>query len=1589
MRLEDYLLEEDREALNNLISSARKILERPVDLAYTDHTIEHKKIVHNHLNTFLGPWFAEQDRKHGRNLIRQEILVLLSAAYIHDIGMQLVRPQVLAKLPSLTDAERQEAAELPGDSITEHHRRFARRHHHKITHDWIINSNGAIPELPPLMGLDDRRIMVARVARAHNIWLTDKESYEEYRDAVKRVHEPVGEIRIDLLAAFLRLADILDQDKRRVDMAAARRLVMPPVSKLHWWRHHYVNACRITGNTDHSFPLMVAFRLPERHRTEQAWLLPALYSATVNEIEAEVKRLGPWLGESGIHIVIPEIERCGFEYDPDADPMPPDVLEAFRKTWRRAEGEASRAHIHNAVEQGQLTANLMVKALPGLSAGLEIEDYVGNVQRQLDGEFRDNPYSPLELKIENQPELRSALDQLERQLHAPQAKPHPIVLVGAPGGGKTMLLRRYVWEWSGRSRGEIPLPVYIQSTRFGDPEWAESVERRLGTQENPCSDQTFNQIVGEAASRFQELLATTLCEMAGLRLQHEAQMKNVLTDLLARTPVVVLFDGINELPPMLRKLGAWAIQDFIRRYRAHRAVVTSRTGDFMPADFPDRLYCELQPMTEMAVRAYWADTGVSTVAIQRFFARTTPGTLELVQIPMAAFMTGELLKNHPDASAISNHGRLYQSYARKTLDQWQDRSPAARLSAEQAHMLLSEIAYRAFESQQVSFSIKLAERTVADWLQPLEESEATSQPTRAPSDDTASKHIVQELLSTGLLVQVGASERPDLRFRHHTLQDYFAATAIVSRWDQLPAIVAQPVFHEAIGMLAGVVDDPILFLERLASATSSDWGYVQLLPLLFRVIGVTTVPIPRPVLLRIFAAALPIYSAAVCFLIPFAAEVLCHLFAQVGWPVLGQFLAFIANSPERPEWERELARKDVITVLNQQGQPTEDALLPIFASRIPVELMLDHRSAKATLEAMIDEDYQVGSFNRESLVLSGITGSLSLSLEEKIRAIRALSKLSENKLQRLQGVFLSEVSEWGSFIYEWINEIGLIHDLMVNSCGEILLMSEDSMYASGNRSFAQAYLAAYGRLNCKAPLIIRLITVASEISIENQRIILDIIRKFEMPNGLILSRSAWKNRADITISSEVASEIDLICRKSKNPFLVNFLYNLSGQTMPKSEHKRLENMVVKNGSFGYLLAISQWNWEVPRSLSRYRFNENRENIQSSIDNLLAGDKENILQLIIERGLTSRSISAIVMAAGKDFDRLIAVAMAISSIDNDVGTHAKMEVLNNASRNFTGDKLEEMWEIFNVDKNSSIDLMRINPNLRSNDLIKFISSKFKIKRDFTKIDILYLKSEILNDRNYSAIKEGIEMISWRHQWIYDAYYNESIDIIIKECENIKSNKNVKSFINDLISAMLSHLKMGRGVDKFISTFDNLVKIGDIKATDISEKISLMLKDSSIRLQRRDGRKLSGLLMRIDEIAIADCLDAYLDLCPPTGPAAGGHLGSGAWCCYRAGSFGRFLELTERALEFSANEDWLLCNRAFALHLTGQPIDQVVAAYRQALLATPDRKQWQKVAITDLEQHPDQRPARNVEWPPVAPDLIATVKEMGLTLPEGSA
>ncbi len=183
---------------------------------YTLHGIEHSIAVINKLDQLvvgLGP----KDK-----LTEIEIFCLLSAAYLHDVGMLI---------PYQDDQEKVKSIQLSIDASYTHQDLIRADHH--------LRSGSYIKEHYKALGIDHVESECIRlISEGHRKVDLFSPIYED---------TPISSetIRVRLLSALLRIADELDIDYRRapenVYQILTKDMQMPSFSRLQWLRHHYTN----------------------------------------------------------------------------------------------------------------------------------------------------------------------------------------------------------------------------------------------------------------------------------------------------------------------------------------------------------------------------------------------------------------------------------------------------------------------------------------------------------------------------------------------------------------------------------------------------------------------------------------------------------------------------------------------------------------------------------------------------------------------------------------------------------------------------------------------------------------------------------------------------------------------------------------------------------------------------------------------------------------------------------------------------------------------------------------------------------------------------------------------------------------------------------------------------------------------------------------------------------------------------------------------------------------------------------------------------------------------------------------------------
>lgn len=278
MTLIDTLDDDLKRAVGNVRDAAEKLWAVPEHKYYTDHTVKHSDRVIKYLYGLIS---KHQTVNNDNFLSNYEIYILLSAAYLHDIGMQIIKEETnLEKLREI---------------------------HNEVTYTYILNSIDGSKEYPDMGLIHDPTLTkyVAEVARAHrrvNIHNNCSEQSTYQGDI----------IRPRVLGALLRLADALDIDRRRIIW---ERLKLAPISantRYHWFCCYYVDGVEVKNKG-----IRITYSLPPKSIYNKL-LVPIIQ----NNIKAAIQEVQEILYNHGVTLILRD-EQIG--YNEKREEMPADV----------------------------------------------------------------------------------------------------------------------------------------------------------------------------------------------------------------------------------------------------------------------------------------------------------------------------------------------------------------------------------------------------------------------------------------------------------------------------------------------------------------------------------------------------------------------------------------------------------------------------------------------------------------------------------------------------------------------------------------------------------------------------------------------------------------------------------------------------------------------------------------------------------------------------------------------------------------------------------------------------------------------------------------------------------------------------------------------------------------------------------------------------------------------------------------------------------------------------------------------------------------------------------------------------------------
>ncbi|MBD2740356.1 NACHT domain-containing protein [Coleofasciculus sp. FACHB-1120] len=366
-----------------------------------------------------------------------------------------------------------------------------------------------------------------------------------------------------------------------------------------------------------------------------------------------------------------------------------------------------------------------------------------------------------------------------------------LMVLGGPGAGKSTFLRRMGLEALKINKGEFKhscIPVFIELKRFSDGDI--NIEKAISDEFRTCGFPSPEESTKE---------------------------------LLKNGKLLILLDGLDEVPTKNLNEAIGQIQDFVDQHDKNRFIASCRTAayrsgfrrfsDVAMADFDD-IQIE-QFINNWFQSEADKQTGTAPKCWEILQKPEHKAAKELAQTPL--LLTFLCLVYDRSQSFPDNRSVLYRKALRILLEEWASEKRILQdeiyqgLHTELEEILLSEIAYKGFEADRLFFS----QREVVEQIK-----------TFLASNLNAPQHLDGEAVLNAIAIQQGILvERAEdiFSFSHLTLQEYLTAQYIDDH-RQIEKLVTehltdqrwQEVFLLIAGLMRGGADELLLLMEKEA-----------------------------------------------------------------------------------------------------------------------------------------------------------------------------------------------------------------------------------------------------------------------------------------------------------------------------------------------------------------------------------------------------------------------------------------------------------------------------------------------------------------------------------------------------------------------------------------------------------------------------------------------------------------------------------------------------------------------------------------------------------------------------------------------------
>ena len=247
---------------------------------YTDHGIDHSERIICHLNNLcFGLTSIPGSYSEHYGLTVEEVFLLLSAAWLHDIGMQ-----------DLSDLSFHSVDEMDNEDWE----KVRKRHPEKAFEMIMKPGTGERDEPKFSTGIkinDDFRIPLALICKGHSSKFFE-EVISQFPHNTLNIEGKGKKIRGELLTALLLMADELDLHYKRA--LFKENYPLSNVSKLHHFRHHYIGHVEVVPAYNHADEsqcrrINIVFRFPPVKDNDREWI-GNIQEWVIDKIETEALR---------------------------------------------------------------------------------------------------------------------------------------------------------------------------------------------------------------------------------------------------------------------------------------------------------------------------------------------------------------------------------------------------------------------------------------------------------------------------------------------------------------------------------------------------------------------------------------------------------------------------------------------------------------------------------------------------------------------------------------------------------------------------------------------------------------------------------------------------------------------------------------------------------------------------------------------------------------------------------------------------------------------------------------------------------------------------------------------------------------------------------------------------------------------------------------------------------------------------------------------------------------------------------------------------------------------------------------------------